>query len=72
MGASSLGNKAPFIRVDTRRNEMDREGLRAGGCSLRNSEDLGDQEGMPTGGELVGTKYSRVCKSPGVEYEGES
>jgi hypothetical protein len=52
---------------------MDCEGLRAGGCSLRNSEDLGDREGMSTGDEeLVGTKYSRVCKSPGIGYEGES
>ena len=73
MGASSLGNKAPFIHADTCRNEMDWEGPRAAGYSLRSSEDLGDREGISTGDEeLVGTEYSKERESPGVGCEGES
>ena len=52
---------------------MDWEGLRTGGCSLRNSDDLGDREGMSTGDEgLVGTEYSKEYERPGVECEGAS
>jgi len=68
-----LGKRASFIHVNTCRNEMDWEGLRTGGCSLRNSDDLGDREGMSTGDEgLVGTEYSKEYERPGVECEGAS
>lgn len=61
------------MHADTCRNEMDWEGPTAAGCSLRNSDDLGDREGISTGDEeLAGTEYSKERKSPGVGYERES